>query len=223
MAVTEARMNESANSMTNARTEPMEVCVVRAGALFAGVPIAYIAEIVGAVRPQPLPHAPWFVGGLVLYRGEVLTAVDLGRLLDLRRLREVESESSGPGQAGFERPGFERPGLERPGLERPGRPCSMLVVDCGDGRSAGGAFGLLVDRVDEVLAVSSEDYEPNPSILDPRHRELFDGAYRLEGRLLVMLKAERLDPSYLGPAYLAASLQKGSGESMPARQAEGER
>jgi purine-binding chemotaxis protein CheW len=189
MAIAEVRTNE--------RTASVEVCVVRAGALLAGVPIVRIAEIVGAVQPRPLPHAPWFVGGLVLYRGEVLTAVDLGRLLD------VESESSGS--------------------ERNGRTCSMLVVDCADGRSAGGPFGLLVDSVDEVLTVSGEEYEPTPSILDARYRDLFDGAYKLEGRLLVMLNPARLDPCFLGPAYLWAGRQPCAGESMMTRPAEGER
>jgi len=171
--------------------------------MFAGVPIARIAEIVGAVRPRPLPHAPWFVGGLVLYRGEVLTAVDLRRLLD------IESESSCAEPCGW--------------------PCSMLVIE-----SAGGAFGLLVDSVEEVLTVRGEDYEPTPSILNARYRELFGGAYKLEGRLLVMLNPERLDPGYLsgflagflsglpGTASLAATRQTGAGKSVPAGPAEGE-
>lgn len=202
MPVAEARTTETTSSVRNARAGAAEICVVRAGALFAGVPVAAIAEIAGDVRLRPLPHAPWFVGGLVLFRGEVLTAVDLGRLLD------VGSESSR--------------------LESQRRPCSMLVIDCADGRGAGGVFGLLVDRVDEVLSVSSDDYEPNPSTLDVRHGELFDGAYKLEGRLLVMLNPERLDPIYLDPfhlgsAFLAAPRQPGAGESMPTMPAEGER
>lgn len=158
MPVSEARTSEG--------TEPLEVCVVRAGAMQLGVPIAHVAKIVGAVRPQPLPHAPWFVGGLVLYRGEVLTAVDLGRLLD------VESRSSSP--------------------EGSDLTCSMLVIE-----SSGGAFGLLVDSVEEVVMVSGEEYEATPSFLDARYKELITGAYKLEGRLLAMLNPERLDPSYV--------------------------
>jgi purine-binding chemotaxis protein CheW len=179
----------AAEVQANKRTATAEVCVVRAGEMFAGVPIPHIAEIVGVVRLQPLPHAPWFVGGLVLYRGEVLTAVDLRRLF--------KKEPGGP--------------------ESPRQPCSMLVIE-----STACPFGLLVDRVDEVLTVSSDDYEPNYSILDDRWRELFDGAYKLEGRLLVMLSPERLDPFYLGHGYLVAGRQTDAGESVPARLAEGE-
>ncbi len=40
-------------------------------------------EIVGGARTQPVPLAPRFVGGLVHYRGDVLTTVSLRHLLDL--------------------------------------------------------------------------------------------------------------------------------------------
>jgi purine-binding chemotaxis protein CheW len=64
--------------------------------------------------------------------------------------------------------------------------------------SAGGNFGLLVDSVGEVLTVSATDYEPNPSILDERRRNLLAGAYKLKDGLLVMLDPDRLDPVHLG-------------------------
>jgi purine-binding chemotaxis protein CheW len=38
---------------------------------------------VGGARPQPVPLAPAFVGGLVHYRGDVLTTVSLRQLLGL--------------------------------------------------------------------------------------------------------------------------------------------
>jgi purine-binding chemotaxis protein CheW len=48
-----------------------------------GVPISHILEIVGQVCPQPVPLAPAFVGGLVHYRGDVLTTVSLRQLLGM--------------------------------------------------------------------------------------------------------------------------------------------
>jgi purine-binding chemotaxis protein CheW len=69
--------------------------------------------------------------------------------------------------------------------------------------NAGGIFGLLVDSVSEVLAVSSADYEPNPTILDERRRALFTGAYKLKDSLLVMLNPEQLDPMRLNAARAA--------------------
>jgi purine-binding chemotaxis protein CheW len=61
----------------------VEICSVRVGQSLFGVPITHILEIVGAARPQPVPLAPSFVGGLVHYRGDVLTTVSLRQLLRL--------------------------------------------------------------------------------------------------------------------------------------------
>jgi purine-binding chemotaxis protein CheW len=60
-----------------------EVCSVRVEKTLFGVPITHILEIVGSVRPQPVPLAPRYVGGLVHYRGDVLTTVCLRHLLGL--------------------------------------------------------------------------------------------------------------------------------------------
>ncbi|MGA2352536.1 MAG: chemotaxis protein CheW [Terracidiphilus sp.] len=61
----------------------VEMCTVRLGSSLFGVPITHILEIVGSARPQPVPLAPIFVGGLVHYRGDVLTTVSLRQLLGL--------------------------------------------------------------------------------------------------------------------------------------------
>jgi purine-binding chemotaxis protein CheW len=71
---------------TDRREKPgtlAEMCTVRLGPALYGVPITHILEIVGAARPQPVPLAPSYVGGLVHYRGDVLTTVSLRQLLAL--------------------------------------------------------------------------------------------------------------------------------------------
>lgn len=60
-----------------------EMCSVRVAQTLFGVPITHILEIVGSARPQPVPLAPGFVGGLLHYRGDVLTTVSLRHLLRL--------------------------------------------------------------------------------------------------------------------------------------------
>jgi purine-binding chemotaxis protein CheW len=60
-----------------------EMCSVRVAQTLFGVPITHILEIVGSALPQPVPLAPTFVGGLVHYRGDVLTTVSLRQLLGL--------------------------------------------------------------------------------------------------------------------------------------------
>lgn len=61
----------------------VEMCSVRLGQALFGVPMTHILEIVGSARPQPVPLAPSYVGGLVHYRGDVLTTVSLRQLLVL--------------------------------------------------------------------------------------------------------------------------------------------
>ncbi len=61
----------------------VEVCSVRVGETLFGIPITHILEIVGGARPEAVPLAPEFVGGLVHYRGDVLTTVSLRQLLGM--------------------------------------------------------------------------------------------------------------------------------------------
>jgi purine-binding chemotaxis protein CheW len=149
----------------------LEMCSVRVGQTLFGLPITHILEIVGNTRPQAVPLAPEFVGGLIHYRGDVLTTVSLRQLLGM------------PLQSG----GDNR--------KRKEGHHDILVLE-----SSGGCFGLLVDSVGEVLTVSSADHEPNPSILDARRSALFAGTFKLKEGLLVMLDPERLDPMHLASA-----------------------
>ena len=146
----------SADQIVDCASASAEMCSVRIAEALFGVPIAHILEIVGSARPQPVPLAPGFVGGLLHYRGDVLTVVSLRQLLELPPLDCLQD---------------------------------ILVLE-----SLDGCFGVLVDAVGEVLTVSAEDYEPNPSTIDDRKRDLLHGTYKLNGRLLVMLDPKQLDP-----------------------------
>jgi purine-binding chemotaxis protein CheW len=156
----------------------LEMCSVRVGPTLFGVPITHILEIIGNAHPQAVPLAPEFVGGLVHYRGDVLTTVSLRQLLGL--------------------PAWDIQGND--GQQSQARRHDILVLEC-----AGGCFGLLVDAVGEVLTVSSADHEPNPSTLEGRRSALFAGAYKLPQGLLVMLDPERLNPEALDAMRLGAT------------------
>lgn len=74
--------------MSGAATQ--EVCSVRVGETLYGVPIDHVLEILGKPPMQPVPLAPYFIGGLVHYRGEVLAGVSLRRLLGMEAARAPE-------------------------------------------------------------------------------------------------------------------------------------
>jgi purine-binding chemotaxis protein CheW len=154
--------------------ESIEICSFTvAGSVFA-LPIRHIVEIVGKVHPQPVPLSPFFIAGLVYYRGNVLTALSLRRLLDVK-------DCEGPHE--------------------------LLVLEC-----IHGSFGLLVDSVEDLLVVSSADYEAIPGnsdgrflgILDTqrmRIRGLFAGSYKQGERLLITLNTDELDPMRLAETF----------------------
>lgn len=56
----------------------------------------------------------------------------------------------------------------------------------------GESYGLIIDRVGEVLTLPTSGREPNPANLDPRWAEISAGVHRLEGQLLVILDVDRV-------------------------------
>jgi purine-binding chemotaxis protein CheW len=66
-----------------AQEDVIEMCSVRVGETLYGIPVTRILEILGKPAKQPVPLAPDYIGGLVHYRGEVLTTVSLRRLLKM--------------------------------------------------------------------------------------------------------------------------------------------
>ena len=53
-------------------------------------------------------------------------------------------------------------------------------------------YNLMVDKVGDVISLSQDAFEKNPSTLDPVWREFAVGVYRLDGNLMVVLDVERL-------------------------------
>lgn len=53
-------------------------------------------------------------------------------------------------------------------------------------------YTLLVDSVGDVIPLSADQYESNPSTLDQAWMEFADGVFRLQDRLMVVLNTEHL-------------------------------
>ena len=53
-------------------------------------------------------------------------------------------------------------------------------------------YTLLVDSVGDVIPLSADLYESNPSTLDQSWMEFADGVFRLQDRLMVVLNTEHL-------------------------------
>lgn len=67
-----------------------------------------------------------------------------------------------------------------------GEPMNVVI------RSDDGAVSLLVDEIGDVIEVDPETFEAAPPTLDRAAREVLDGVYKLEGRLLLALDSRKI-------------------------------
>ncbi|HZL39260.1 MAG TPA: chemotaxis protein CheW [Pseudolabrys sp.] len=58
--------------------------------------------------------------------------------------------------------------------------------------SRGESYGLLIDRVGEVLKLDDAEREPNPVNLDQRLARVSAGIHRLDGQLLMIVDVDRV-------------------------------
>lgn len=75
--------------------------------------------------------------------------------------------------------------LGLPAREPHERPLNVVV------RTNDGAVSLLVDEIGDVIEVDGEAFERPPDTLSDEARELIRGAYKLKGRLLLVLDPVR--------------------------------
>ena len=146
--------------------EMISLCSLAAGDRQFAIDTRKIREVLGRRCVQTVPLAPGYIGGILPYRGEVLTAVSFRALLGLAPHTEESCVLVLGGRAS--------------GREH--------AEDCE-------RFGLMVDRVCGVVTLERRSLVPNPSTLDEASRVLFDGAYRMSQGLLVQLNPEQLSPA----------------------------
>ncbi|HEU0121240.1 MAG TPA: chemotaxis protein CheW [Bryobacteraceae bacterium] len=75
--------------------------------------------------------------------------------------------------------------LELPARDSGQEPMNMIV------RADDGAVSLLVDEIGDVIHVAAESYEPVPETMTGTLRQLVEGVYKLDGRLLLVLDTDR--------------------------------
>src|SRR5262245_58436777 len=131
-----------------------QFCTFYLGDQYFGLDVLKVQEIIRAQQMTRVPLAHPVVRGLINLRGQIVTAIDLRRRLDL-----------------------------------PDRPEDLqpvnVVVQTDDG-----AVSLLVDEIGDVLQVDESDFERPPDTLKGIARELIQGTYKLNGRLLLALDTD---------------------------------
>jgi purine-binding chemotaxis protein CheW len=161
--------------------DAVSLCSLFAGEDMFGIDTSKIREVLGERELQRVPMSPEFIAGVVPYRGEVLTTVNLRALL---------------------------------GMETQAGKCCVLVMEDDE---AAERFGLVVDAVGGVVTMSRRMLEANPCTLEARGRWLFDGAYKMDGVLMVRLDPKKLCPSRLSETGLFRSSTNGGADASPDR------
>lgn len=133
-----------------------QLCTFFLNERFFGIGVEKVQEVIRYQTITPVPLAPGVVRGLINLRGQIVTAVDLRRLLQME--------------------------------ERSGERLPINIVI----QTRQSIFSLLVDRIGDVLEVEEDSFEHPPDTLDGIARELIRGAYKLQGRLLLVLNVGKL-------------------------------
>ena len=90
-------------------------------------------------------------------------------------------------------------------FEMPARPANELPMNVVV-RTDDGAVSLLVDEIGDVIEIQDDTFEALPETLTGVARELIQGVYKLNGRLLLILdttRAVNLPNGYGAPAKIA--------------------
>lgn len=123
--------------------------------LFCGLEVEKVQEVIRHQTTTRVPLAASVIGGLINLRGQIVTAVDLRRRLEL------------------------------PDRGETAEPMNVVV------RTDDGAVSLLVDEIGDVVEVDESDFERPPDTLRGVARELIRGAFKLKGKLLLLIDTEK--------------------------------
>ena len=133
-------------------SEKKQFCTFYLDDNFFGIRVLDVQEIIRYQDMASVPLSPSVVEGLINLRGQIVTAIDMRRRLELPD-RDPESE-----------------------------PINIIIRTDDDSTAS-----LLVEEIGDVIEVSEDLFEHPPETLKGRARELIEGAYKLEDRLLLVL------------------------------------
>ena len=184
-----------------------------AGQLF-GIPVLIVQDILVPESIASIPLAPPEVRGSINLRGRIVTVVDVRVRLGLER-REIDRDSlykddqdetpaleviQGGAEDAEQAPDHEQTAAEAEAAAEERAHEAVEAVKRKKRQHMMGVtvehqnelYTLLVDSVGDVISLSKDSYEGNPSTLDPVWREFASGVYRLDSQLMVVLDVERL-------------------------------
>jgi purine-binding chemotaxis protein CheW len=132
-----------------------QFCTFRLAGHEFGIDVLRVQEVIRYQEMTRVPLAPPVVEGLINLRGQIVTALDLRRRLEL------------------------------PDRNADQLPMNVVI------RTDDGPVSFLVDDIGDVVEVDETTFERPPETLRGVPRQLIEGVYKLEGRLLLILHTDR--------------------------------
>ncbi|OQX26051.1 MAG: hypothetical protein BWK80_12445 [Desulfobacteraceae bacterium IS3] len=139
------------------------------GDTLLGVDILLVKEIYRHQSVNPIPDAPLHLCGLMNLRGRVVTVINLSVCLNR------------PGPADMEK---SRLLILKTQEDIRACSCKELLEDVWLGDDI---VGFLIDKMDDVLSVESEDILPPPPNIADIENDLIEGIIKRKDRLVILL------------------------------------
>ena len=141
------------------------------GRHFFGLPIDDVIEINKALDITPVPLAPSYVAGVINLRGQILTAINLGKKIELKGgLMEDAAGSEEQEQLRYNN------------------------VIMGDREEP---ISLLVERIGDVMSVPVNQIEPPPDMIEGVNVRYVEEVCKLPSELLIILNPKILEKTEL--------------------------
>ncbi len=132
-----------------------QYCTFYLDGKFFGIEVTQVQEVTRYQQMTEVPLARKEVSGLINLRGQIVSAIDL-----------------------------------RKRLQMPDRPKNFLPMNVVV-KTTQGVMSLLVDEIADVMDLSQDQFEKTPETVKGIARELLDGAYKLDKKLLMVLNVEK--------------------------------
>ena len=143
----------------------LQLVSFRLGDELYGVDIMDVKEIVKTQEVRAIPNAPFYVEGIVNLRSEVVPIINLHKRFYLTKMTHTDEEDElGEDEGGF------------------------IILDI-----EGNKIGIIIDRIERVVPIRSEDIKPPPEMISGIGTEYIHGVVRQEkGGYLIILDTRRL-------------------------------
>lgn len=136
---------------------------LKVNGLLFGLSVRAVQDVIYTPSMTSVPLSPNMLCGLLNLRGRIVTAIDLGILLDLGPSYFLTTEGT------------------------PTSATMSVIIEVNNE-----LFSFIVDSVGEVITIDEHFLEKKPSTLDERWRQYTTGVFRYENHLLVVLDERKI-------------------------------